>query len=402
MRGDVPHLMRIASSRTHRFGSALIVGCIVAIASLPTAAYAQFATAPPTTTPPVTTPPVTTPPVTTPPITTPPVVTPLPVPGRTDINSAMSAGTAVTDLGSNFLRRLGNQATYGFNTALRSNPGGGGASESAETPRYRTWGELYGVSARTSSQEDFVGDRRRTFGGVAGFGARVAPGFNVGVSVDQSHTGIDVPLALQSATLDLTQIGVNASLDKGPWTWAIAAVHGFGNINSSRDTGLGLAKAGYNARIDGVLTELSYFWGIDQSRVVPKAAFEYVHSKTGSLQEFGGLDPVSASGATAERSRFLIGAEVGHYWIFDGKILDLSAYGKFVDNVSQKFDPITVSLGPESITVQGIGESRYGADVGAAASLMLSNTARVYLNYDGKIRAASQSHQGTVGVEFKW
>jgi hypothetical protein len=33
---------------------------------------------------------------------------------------------------------------------------------------------------------------------------------------------------------------------------------------------------------------------------------------------------------------------------------------------------------------------------------MLSNTARVYLNYDGKLRAASQSHQGTVGVEFKW
>ena len=80
-----------------------------------------------------------------------------------------------------------------------------------------------------------------------GIGARVAPGVNVGLSVDQSHTAIDMPLALQSATLDLTQLGFNASVDKGPWTWAVALVHGFGKVNSSRDTGFGIATAGYNA-----------------------------------------------------------------------------------------------------------------------------------------------------------
>jgi uncharacterized protein with beta-barrel porin domain len=324
------------------------------------------------------------------------------VPYPSDVSSSTSAGFALTDIGSNFLRRLGNQATYGFDKALGRNPGGGGASETTETPKYRAWSEAYGISAKTSEIGDFVGDKRTTYGGVAGIGARLAPGVNVGVSVDQSHTSIDVPLALQSAGLDLTQFGVNAAIDKGDWTWAIAAVHGFGGIRSSRDTGFGFATAKYNARIDGVLTELSYYWAIDQSRIVPKAAFEYVHAKTASLQEFGGLDPVAASGATSERSRILLGAEVGHYWIFDQKILDLSAYGKFVDNVSQNFSPVTVSLGAQSITVQGIGESRYGADAGASASLSLTSTARLYLNYDGKFRAASQSHQGTLGVEFKW
>jgi outer membrane autotransporter protein len=150
------------------------------------------------------------------------------------------------------------------------------------------------------------------------------------------------------------------------------------------------------------LTELDYYWSLDQSRIVPKAAFEYVHAATGSFQELGGLDPVMANGATTERARVLVGAEIGRYWIFDQKILDLSAYGKFVDNVLQRFSPITVSLGAESITVQGIGESRYGADAGASASLSLTSTARLYLNYDGKFRAASRSHQGTLGVEFKW
>jgi uncharacterized protein with beta-barrel porin domain len=314
----------------------------------------------------------------------------------------MSAGATVTNLGSNFLERLGQQASYGFGSALRKNPGGGGASEATDAPAFRSWGEAYGIYSTTSAQGDFAADRRQTWGGVAGFGGRLMPGVNVGISVDQSHTAIDVPLALQSAGLDLTQFGANASVDKGPWTWAIAVVHGFGKINAGRETSLGTASAGYDAHIDGALTELSYYWSLEQSRIVPKAAFEYVHAVTGSFQEMGGLDPVSATGATTERSQILIGAEIGHYWIVDQKILDLSAYGKFIDNVSQDFSSTLVSLGPESITVQGIGESRYGADVGAAVSLSLSNTVRLYANYDGKFRADIQSHQGTLGVEVKW
>jgi uncharacterized protein with beta-barrel porin domain len=330
-----------------------------------------------------------------------PLPTPIP-PSPGVINSDVSAGATVTNLGSSFLERLGNQASGGFGRALRNNPAGGGASEATEDPRFRTWGEAYGISASTGAQGDFVGDRRQTWGGVAGIGARIAPGVNVGFSVDQSRSKIDVPLAMQSATLDLTQLGFNASVDKGPWTWAIALVHGFGKVNSSRDTGFGLATAGYNAQIDGALTELSYYWSKDQNRIVPKAAFEYVRATTGSFQEFGGFDPVMASGATVERARFLLGAEIGHYWIFDGKIFDLSAYGKVVDNVVQNFGSVTVSLGPQSIAVQGIGESRYGADAGASASLSLSNTLRLYANYDGKFRATNQSHQGTLGVELKF
>ena len=314
----------------------------------------------------------------------------------------MAAGATIVNLGSSFLERLGNQASHGFGGALRSNPGGGGASETTDGLPFRTWGEAYGISATTSAQGDFVGDHRQTYGGVAGVGANVAHGINVGFSIDQSRTAIDVPLALQSATLDLTQFGFNASVDKGPWTWAVALVHGIGKIDSSRDTGAGIANAGYTGQIDGALTEISYYWSLDQSRIVPKAAFEYVHAATGAFGEVGGLDPVMASGATMERSRILLGAEIGHYWIFGRKILDVSAYGKFVDNVSQNFSAITVSLDTQSITLQGIGESQYGADVGAAASLSLTDKTRLYINYDGKFRAATQSHQGTLGVEFKW
>ena len=334
---------------------------------------------------------------------TPPTPPTPPAPETTPItvNSMVSSNAALANLGSNFLERLGNQ-WGGFNRLQRTNPGGGGASENTETPRYRTWFEGYGISANNGPVGLFVGDNRKTWGGVAGIGARVAPGINLGLSVDQSRSAIDIPLALQSATIDLTQIGFTASVDSGPWTWASAVVHGFGNVNSRRDTGFGIATAGYSARLDGVLSEISYYWTRDQGRIVPKAAFEYVRAHTGALQEFGGLDPATATGSTVQRGRVLIGAEIGHYWIFDGKILDLSGYGKYVDNVVQNFSDITLSQGVQSITFQGIGESRFGADAGASASLSLTNTARLYANYDAKLRAAMQSHQGTLGFELKW
>jgi uncharacterized protein with beta-barrel porin domain len=328
--------------------------------------------------------------------------TPVPSPSPTPdlINSTVSSTATITNLGSNFLERFG--TSNGFSRMLATNPGGGGASESTETPRYRTWFEGYGISATNAPVGLFAGDRRKTWGGVAGIGARVATGVNVGFSVDQSRTDIDVPLALQTARIDLTQFGFNASVDAGPWTWASAIVHGVGNINSRRDTGLGFATAGYDAKLDGVLSEISYYWSKDQYRIVPKGAIEYVRAQTGAMQEFGGLDAVSATGSTVQRFRVLAGAEIGHYWIFDQKILDISAYGKFVDNLMQNFSNTTVSLGNQSVTFQGIGESQYGADAGASASLSLTSTARLYLNYDGKFRAATQSHQGTFGLELKW
>jgi len=308
----------------------------------------------------------------------------------------------VLDFGSNFLERLGNQATHGANRMLRTNPGGGGASEAAEPPRFRSWGETYGITARASAQRDFVGDTRTVGGGVAGIGMRLGTGVNIGLSVDQSRTWVDVPLALQSATLDLTQLGFNASVDHGPWTWAVAIVHGFGGIKARRDTSLGATISAYGAHVTGVLSELDYYVSSGESRIVPKLAFEYARATTAAYQETGGLDPLSVGGTALERARVLIGAEIGHYYVVDGKVLDLSAYGKFVDNFAQNLGSVMVSLGTQSITLQGLGDGRYGADAGAAASLSLTSTARLYLNYDAKLRSALQSHQGTLGVEFKW
>lgn len=348
---------------------AALIGAIVAFAWLPTQAYAQRPA-------------------------------PAPTPGFSDNAAQLSAAAGQLDLGSNFLQRLGRQAAYGY--AQRDNTGGGGASQSTADPLYRNWYELYGQSAETGPQGTFVGDNRKTIGGVAGIGMTISPNFNLGVSVDQSHTDIDAPLALQSGNLDLTQIGINGSYVAGPWTVAFAAVHGFASINSTRSTTGGNAFASYRGSIDGGLAELSYYYALGQSRIVPKLGIEYVTASTDAFHESGGLDPVGVASSQGDRARVLVGAEVGHYWITGQQIVDVSAYGKFVDNFSQNMNNVDVSLGNVSVAVQGVRESQQGADAGAGVSWMLTSAARLYANYDGKYRSSYNSHQGTLGFEVKW
>ncbi|OQW54036.1 MAG: autotransporter protein [Proteobacteria bacterium SG_bin9] len=379
--------MKLASRSTPVMYRARLAAVTVALCLASSVAHAQFLV----------------PPANNPPVNNPPAQQPV-FPNVTDMNSRLAATSALTDLGTNFLRRLGNHATWGFNTAANSNPSGAGASQSTAPATFpvRAWVEVYGLTSRTGAQGTFVGDKRETVGGVAGFGATIAPNLSVGIWVDQSHTGIDVPLAAQSAKLDLTQVGVNASYTVGEWTLAAAGVHGFGNITGRRATALGFANSGYNGYVDAALAELSYYWSIGQGRVVPKASFEYLRAVTDAFAEFGGSNPVSAGQATAERTRVLIGAEVGHYWIVDRRVIDISAYGKFVDNLHQNISSVQVSLGTNTIAVQGVRESRYGADAGASLSVGLTNAIRMYLSYDGKFRNGFESHQGLLGFEVKW
>jgi uncharacterized protein with beta-barrel porin domain len=327
---------------------------------------------------------------------------PAPLPNVTDNNAQLAAGASQFAIGSSFLQRLGREATYGF--AARDHSGGGGASQATAEPIYRAWGEVYGIDARTGPQGSFVGDRRSTLGGVAGIGATLAPGFSVGVSVDQSRSRIDVPLALQSATLDLTQIGVNAAYTDGRWTVAFAAVHGFAQIDATRQTlpPFGSARAGYRGSLDGVLGEINYAYTFGQSRIVPKLAVEYVAARTDGFAETGGFNPVTVAAARGERARLLAGAEIGHYWIVGQQAIDVSAYGKLVGNVVQNMGTVQVSLGNTAVFVQGLRESATGADAGAAVSFIMSRTARLYANYDGRFRDGFTSHQGTFGLELKW
>jgi uncharacterized protein with beta-barrel porin domain len=319
----------------------------------------------------------------------------------------LSSHAALFDIGNHFLRRLGDQATFGAAVWTPPNPDGGGAdaSEQPAVQRYRTWFELYGLTAHTGAKADFTGDRRKTFGGIAGVGATVATGVNLALSADQSQTRIKITGLPQSATLDMTQLGAQGAFEFGAFTLGLAAVHGIGHVESSRgDTG-GTATASYGARAWALLGELSYLWQIGNSRVVPKLGMDWTRTETDAFTETGGALPVSATGQVSERTRAFIATEFGHTWLVDRTIYDATIYVRLIDNLRQDISAVqaTTAIGPAaSRSIQGVKESQFGLDGGATFSIKPSTMTRLYAMYDVRLRDGYDSHTGTLGFEARW
>jgi len=286
-----------------------------------------------------------------------------------------------------------------------NNPLAAYAAVPAQTsPRYRTWFEGYGSRARTDGQGTYTGDTRKAFGGVAGIGATLAPGVNVGASIDQGHTRTDINGGGQHGLLDMTQVGATASFDSGPWTLAAAGSYGFGHIHSARlETG-GEAAASYGTHMWGALAELSYYWSSGHWRVVPKAGLEWTQGTTDSYVESGGTTPVMGSAQTSTRARAYAALDVGYTNKLNAINYDVSAYGKAIDIVSQNLQPLlaTPLSGIPALLVPGIADARVEFATGTSFGLRLASNMRVYVNYDGRFRSDFESHSGTAGMEVRW
>ena len=101
----------------------------------------------------------------------------------------------------------------------------------------------------------------------------------------------------------------------------------------------------------------------------------------------------------------LIGGELGHSWLVDRRIMDVSVYGAFrrqpVAELRSASDPDTTGVNLPQF-VAGVRESNLGADAGAALSAKVTDAMRLYIVYDGRFRSNLTSHSGTVGAEFRW
>lgn len=320
-------------------------------------------------------------------------------------NSAISSESTGFDLGSRFLQDLADHASPSFGGGYTlPNPAGGGAGD--QPARFRSWVESYGLWSNTAGQGDLVGDHRGSIGGVAGIGMNVAPGAWVGASVDESRTSIDAPAAMQHGLFDLTQLGLNGSYEFGPWAISGAVVRGFGSVGENRDTTTGPAGASYDGDLWGAISEIGYYVGLGNTRIVPKIGLDWVRTHTGAYSESGeSFDIASVADAVSTRTRALAGAEIGHSWMVDTTLIDLSGYGRFVDIVSQSNPTllVTSASGMESPTlIQGAPQGQFGADAGATLTLRLTELSRVYLGLESHFRTGYQAYGGTIGGEIKW
>ena len=145
-------------------------------------------------------------------------------------------------------------------------PAGGGASRSDGGAALPDLGRgLRHFGRQTGPQGDFVGDKRKTYGGVAGFGAARRAGRQYRLlrrsephrrSTCRWRCSRRRSISPRSASTPPSTRGRGP----GPSRWCTASAR---SIRAATPA-FGFATAGYARRIDGALTEISYYWTKDQ------------------------------------------------------------------------------------------------------------------------------------------
>jgi hypothetical protein len=158
-------------------------------------------------------------------------------------------------------------------------------------------------------------------------------------------------------------------------------IRGFADVHTARFDVGEQSSAANQASLWAAMVELSYYWSLPENSR-SQGHLRLAATRADAFTEIGGSTPITGSAVTATRLRLLVGAELGHSWLVDRRILDFAVYARLVDNLSQNFGTQTVLLANEpslSLLVSGVRESQLGADAGATLSAKVTDAMRIYI-----------------------
>jgi hypothetical protein len=253
------------------------------------------------------------------------------------------------------------------------------------------WGEIYGARVRH-------GDRRDTHGLAGGFGVAVTPGLTLGLGVDHGWIDIDVPGAMESGELDLTEVGASVRLHRGPFSAALSAVYGFGSAETLR-TIVGSSRAAYDVRLAGAALDIGYTLEAGGWRIRPVAGLDHVRIESNGFIETDTLGLAAADHASG-RTRASLGVEVSR----DLGRVELAASARYVAVLDggERTLPVAFAIAPGTPLVMTGREEGDSALVGARARFAIAPRASLTLSYDGRFGPGYDGHAGFAGVSIRW
>ena len=131
----------------------------------------------------------------------------------------------------------------------------------------------------------------------------------LGFGVDQGWLDLDVPDAMETAQIDLTQFALGARFGSGPFSLAMSASYGFGSVDSTSSL-IAVSTASYDVDVIGLFAEASYTFEAGGWRLVPKAAIDHVRIDSEAFTGSGMLG-LSVPSHDSDRTRLVPGLEFG-------------------------------------------------------------------------------------------
>ena len=276
----------------------------------------------------------------------------------------------------------------------------------AGQPAPSAWVDAWG--GKTDSGAD-GGARPFDFSGsgeVVGFDRALNDHTTLGAFVGHSSNDLKLGGLADGANAEGLRYGFFGRHDAGGWR--VIGMFGFSenDVKSSRHVTVGgadaLATAAYQADGWSALAEVSRLWTHAGWELEPSAALQYAHARSNTFTE-AGLIAISLSapethadsvlGSVGARARYPTTLDAGRPLVPEVRL----RLQRELDSSAHAFTA-TPAAGVVPFTINGGTLDRTVAVVGAGVTVALTQTAWMWLSYDGQLSSRTDTHIGEVGL----
>ena len=270
------------------------------------------------------------------------------------------------------------------------------------------WIKALGAWGKADSQSEYAGYTRSIGGMLLGVDGQWDEQTRVGVMAGYSDSSLNMGDGTHSsADVDSYHLGTYAGRELGNWRVSLGGAYSWHRGDVQRDLQYGDVSAKQKTKLDArslqVFTEAAYRLDLQALALEPFANLAYVHLDSERLHEKG-------DGASLQRGSDRRDATLGTLGLRALKTLSLNdqqqvelsgslGWQHSLTPVESEEHLAFVAGGP-SFAVRSTPLQRDAALVGLKASLALSDSTRVNLDYGGQL-GSKESNQG-VGLSVDW
>ena len=276
------------------------------------------------------------------------------------------------------------------------------------TGESNVWVKALGSWGKTDSRSDTAGYTTSLGGMLAGVDGALDEQTRAGLVAGYSDSSLNMGSGTHSsASIDSYHLGAYAGHELGNWRLSVGGAYSWHRGDVKRDLQYGEVSGKQKAKLDArsaqVFTEAAYRLNLPSVALEPFANLAYVHLDNERFHEKGDAAALERGSDSRDAVLSTLGLRASKTLpLNDRQQLDVSGSLGWQHSLSavESEEHLAFVAGGPSFAVQSSPLMRDAALVGVQASLALSKSTRVNLDYTGQL-AGREKIQG-VGLSLNW
>jgi subtilase-type serine protease len=270
------------------------------------------------------------------------------------------------------------------------------------------WVKALGSWGKTDSRSDTAGYTTSLGGMLAGVDGALDEQTRAGLVAGYSDSSLNMGSGTHSsASIDSYHLGAYAGHELGNWRLSVGGAYSWHRGDVKRDLQYGEVSGKQKTKLDArsaqVFTEAAYRLSLQSMALEPFANLAYVHLDNERFREKGDAAALERGSDSRDAVLSTLGLRAAKTFpLNDRQQLDVSGSLGWQHSLSavESEEHLAFVAGGPSFAVQSSPLMRDAALVGVQASLALSKSTRVNLDYTGQL-AGREKVQG-VGLSLNW